>query len=119
MSESLADQITRLQLMAGGDPKYDLSPNDRAAIGRALDALTAQEAKKTEAEPVEVKVEAIGNQRLLTLAEPQSGPCRQAAAIEHSRDADQHMPNLNLPARRLNRVLHECPRVLHFFLILA
>ena len=50
MSESLADQITRLQLMAGGDPKYDLSPNDRAAIGTALDALKVQEAKKTEAE---------------------------------------------------------------------
>lgn len=59
MSESRADQVTRLQLMAGGDPKYDLSPNDRAAIGMALDALKdacphcgrrSDEAKKTEAE---------------------------------------------------------------------
>jgi hypothetical protein len=54
VSESLADQITRLQLMAGGDPKYDLSPNDRAAIGRALDALTSQETKKTAGESGEV-----------------------------------------------------------------
>ena len=27
--------------MAGGDPKYDLSPNDRAAIGAALDRLAS------------------------------------------------------------------------------
>ena len=43
MGKTWADHITRLQLMAGGDPKYDLSPNDRAAIGAALDILNRDE----------------------------------------------------------------------------
>jgi hypothetical protein len=34
-AESFADQIARLELMADGDPTWDLSDNDRAAI-RAL-----------------------------------------------------------------------------------
>ena|SRR5580658_5807749 len=35
MSETFAEQISRLELMADGDPQWDLSDNDRAAI-RAL-----------------------------------------------------------------------------------
>ncbi len=34
-NESFSDQIARLELMADGDPTWDLSDNDRAAI-RAL-----------------------------------------------------------------------------------
>lgn len=38
MSESVRDQIERLRLMATSD-KWDLSPNDRAAIAMAVEAL--------------------------------------------------------------------------------
>jgi hypothetical protein len=43
MAEDWADQVARLQLMAGGDQKWDLSPNDQAAIGRALDKVRTLE----------------------------------------------------------------------------
>ncbi len=39
--ESWAEQVTRLRLMAKGDPKWDLSPNDQAAIAAALNNLRA------------------------------------------------------------------------------
>ena len=39
MSETFDDQIDRLRLMARGNPKWDLSDNDRAAIKAALDRI--------------------------------------------------------------------------------
>lgn len=39
MSESWEDQRLRLEAMASGNSKWDLSPNDRAAIRAALDRL--------------------------------------------------------------------------------
>ena len=38
--ESFADKIARLELMADGDPTWDLTDNDRAAI-RTLAKLNA------------------------------------------------------------------------------
>ncbi len=46
MAESLADQVARLRLMALGDPKWDLSPNDQAAITAALDKLSALDTER-------------------------------------------------------------------------
>ncbi len=37
MSETLKDQISRLEGMAAGDPTWDLSDNDQAAIRTLLD----------------------------------------------------------------------------------
>lgn len=36
--ESFADKIARLELMADGDPTWDLSDNDRAAIRTLLES---------------------------------------------------------------------------------
>ena len=36
--ESFADKIARLELMADGDPTWDLSDNDRAAIRALLES---------------------------------------------------------------------------------
>jgi hypothetical protein len=36
--ESFADKISRLELMADGDPTWDLSENDRAAIRSLLES---------------------------------------------------------------------------------
>ena len=41
MSQSPADMLSRLELMAGGDPTWDLSRNDMAAIQFALDEVAA------------------------------------------------------------------------------
>lgn len=46
MAESWADQVARLRLMALGDPKWDLSPNDQAAITAALDKLSALDTER-------------------------------------------------------------------------
>lgn len=40
MSEPWPDQLSRLRQMADPKSKWDLSPNDQAAIRAALDALT-------------------------------------------------------------------------------
>ena len=37
--ESISEAIERLELMADGDPQWDLSDNDRAAIRTVLDEL--------------------------------------------------------------------------------
>ena len=39
--ESFADQIARLELMASGDPTWDLSDNDKAAIRALLENYRA------------------------------------------------------------------------------
>jgi hypothetical protein len=39
--ETLAEQIERLGLMANGDPQWDLSENDRAAIRTLLEYYRA------------------------------------------------------------------------------
>lgn len=43
MSETLDDQLSRLNLMAGGDPTWDLSASDCLAIGAALDRIAELE----------------------------------------------------------------------------
>ena len=37
MSESFDDQLSRIELMASGDPTWDLSPNDCGALNAVLD----------------------------------------------------------------------------------
>jgi hypothetical protein len=44
MSESDADNISRLELMGSGDPTWDLSKNDTAAIRFALDEIRSAKA---------------------------------------------------------------------------
>lgn len=39
MSESFDEQVSRVRLMASGEPTWDLSDNDRAALQAVLDAL--------------------------------------------------------------------------------
>jgi len=39
MSESFAEQLERVQLMASGDHKWDLSDNDMAALRALLDEV--------------------------------------------------------------------------------
>ena len=45
MSETFAEQIERLELMADGDPQWDLSDNDRAAIRALLENYRASTTK--------------------------------------------------------------------------
>ena len=40
MSESFEEQLSRVNLMAGGDPTWDLSPNDCLALGAVLDEIS-------------------------------------------------------------------------------
>jgi hypothetical protein len=44
MSESWADQVSRLEAMASGDVSWDLSPNDMAAIRAVIDRVADLEA---------------------------------------------------------------------------
>ncbi len=37
MNETIEDQVGRVELMASGDPQWDLSDNDRAALRTVLD----------------------------------------------------------------------------------
>lgn len=39
MSEDLSDQLARVSQMAQGNPKWDLSPNDCAALTALLDSI--------------------------------------------------------------------------------
>jgi len=46
VSEAFDDQLSRVRLMAKGDPTWDLSPNDCKALTAVLAKLAASEASR-------------------------------------------------------------------------
>ncbi len=44
--ETYEEQLSRVQLMASGDPTWDLSENDMAALNAVLDRLGAVESER-------------------------------------------------------------------------
>lgn len=46
-TETLQDQLSRVRQMADGDPQWDLSPNDQAALRAVLDAVPQWQDKPT------------------------------------------------------------------------
>jgi hypothetical protein len=80
--------------MAGGDPKYDLSPNDRAAIGVALDGLTRlDEARKDRDVAESRKSEAFQRlRRERDEAQAAFSACAHAIGVEHVPDCGPSAP---------------------------